>query len=165
MYFSFKRDNWEWIEVERQMDLKAELTHQSHMSSKWLEMLDNNQQDVIGNATAIHGEEAIWGRLTYEQSMMCKDDNKTFSFFLTEHTLLTSQLNQELLPKEARDELASKLETSENAIQAFVVLLNTVLHKFLEQIDQFEYRLRELIWGIKDNNNLDLLERIGAEPP
>lgn len=160
MYFSFKHNNWEWIEVEQQTDLKAELSHQSHMSSKWLETLEKNKQDVIGNSTAVSGEEALWGRLTYEQSMRSKDENKTFSFFLTKDTLLTSQLNQNLFPEEARKEMEQKLEVSENAVQAFIVLLNAVLHKFLEQIDQFEYRLRELIWGIKDNNNLDLLERI-----
>lgn len=160
MYFSFKQDDWEWIEVEQQTDLKAELTHQSHMSSKWLETLEKNKQDVIGNSTAVPHEEALWGRLTYEQSMHNKDENKTFAFFLTKDTLLTSQLNQDLFPKEAREEMEQKLELSENAVQAFVLLLNAVLHKFLEQIDQFEYRLRELIWGIKDNNNMDLLERI-----
>ncbi|WOV84196.1 magnesium transporter CorA family protein [Sporosarcina jeotgali] len=160
MYFSFKHNNWEWIEVEQQTDLKAELSHQSHMSSKWLETLEKNKQDVIGNSTAVSGEEALWGRLTYEQSMRSKDENKTFSFFLTKDTLLTSQLNQNLFPEEARKEMEQKLDVSENAVQAFIVLLNAVLHKFLEQIDQFEYRLRELIWGIKDNNNLDLLERI-----
>ncbi|REB07999.1 Mg2+ transporter protein, CorA-like protein [Sporosarcina sp. BI001-red] len=160
MYFSFKQDNWEWIEVEQKTELKAELSHQSHMSSKWLETLEKNKQDVIGNSTAVPSEEALWGRLTYEQSMHCKDENKTFSFFLTKDTLLTSQLNQELFPSEAREEMEQKLNTSENAVQAFIVLLNAVLHKFLEQIDQFEYRLRELIWGIKDNNNMELLERI-----
>ncbi len=160
MYFSFKHNNWEWIEVEQQTDLKAELSYHSHMSSKWLETLEKNKQDVIGNSTAVSGEEALWGRLTYEQSMRSKDENKTVSFFLTKDTLLTSQLNQNLFPEEARKEMEQKLEVSENAVQAFIVLLNAVLHKFLEQIDQFEYRLRELIWGIKDNNNLDLLERI-----
>ncbi|MGG0643918.1 magnesium transporter CorA family protein [Sporosarcina gallistercoris] len=160
MYFSYKHDNWEWIEVEQQTDLKAELTNQSHMSSKWLKTLEKNKQDVIGNFTAVLDEEALWGRLTYEQSMQSKNDNNTFSFFLTKDTLLTSELNHELFPKEAREEMERKLVKSENAPQAFIVLLNAVLHKFLEQIDQFEYRLREMIWGIKDNNNMELLERI-----
>ncbi|MDW0109903.1 magnesium transporter CorA family protein [Sporosarcina aquimarina] len=160
MYFSFKHDDWEWIEVEQKVDLKAELAHQSHMSSKWLETLEKNKQDVIGNFTGVEGEEALWGRLTYDQSMESKKDTKTFSFFLTKDTLLTSQLNQNLFSVESREEMEQKLNVSANATQAFIVLINTVLHKFLEQIDQFEYRLRELIWGIKENNNLDLLERI-----
>lgn len=160
MYFSYKHDDWEWIEVEQKADLKGELALQSHMSSKWFETLEKNKQNVIGNFTGVEGEEALWGRLTYDQSMESKSDTKTFSFFLTKDTLLTSQLNQNLFPKESREEMEQKLTVSESATQAFIVLLNTVLHKFLEQIDQFEYRLRELIWGIKENNNMDLLERI-----
>ncbi|MBD7907616.1 magnesium transporter CorA family protein [Sporosarcina gallistercoris] len=160
MYFSYKQDNWEWIEVEQQTDLKTELSKQSHMSSKWLDTLEKNKQDVIGNSTAVPDEEALWGRLTYEQSMQSKNDNRTFSFFLTKDTLLTSDLDQKLFPEEARAEMEQKLNDSENALQAFVVLLNAVLHKFLEQIDHFEYRLREMIWDIKDNNNMELLERI-----
>lgn len=160
MYFSFKRGNWEWMEVERTDDLKTMLSKQSDMSMKWFDTLKRNKLNVIGSTTAVKGEEALWGRITYDQSLHEKEDSRTFAFFLNANTLLTSELDQSLFPAEARDELEKKMDTAENALQAFIILLNTVLHKFLEQLDQFEYRMRDLIWELKDNNSSDLLERI-----
>ncbi|GKV68522.1 magnesium transport protein CorA [Sporosarcina sp. NCCP-2716] len=160
MYFSFKHKKWEWKEEGADADLGQLLSSQPDTGSSWLESLKASRQDIIGSSTAVAGEEAIWGRLTYEQSMQVKTDRRTVAFFLTENMLITSELDRHLFPSEAREELEKKLELADNAVQAFVVFLNTVLHKFLSQIDHFEHELRELIWGIKENNSDDLLERI-----
>lgn len=160
MYFAFKHKNWEWREAEEDGDLGQLLAAHPHMRRDWLESLERSRQDVIGSTTASAGKEAIWGRVTYDQNMHEKKDAHTVAFFLTENTLITSVLDRNCFPREAREELEKKLEMAANAVQAFVILLNTILHKFLSQIDPFEHQLRELIWGIQENNSDDLVERI-----
>ncbi len=160
MYFSFKHKNWEWREAEEDGDLGQLLAAHPHMRREWLDSLDTSRQDVIGSSTAAAGKEAVWGRVTYDQNMREKTEARTVAFFLTENTLITSVLARDCFPREAREELEKKLELADNAVQAFVIFLNTVLHKFLSQIDRFEHQLRELIWGIQENNSDNLVERI-----
>ncbi|WP_040285413.1 magnesium transporter CorA family protein [Sporosarcina koreensis] len=160
MYFSFKRDDWEWLEAGQDDDLKSLLSNQTKMKTKWFKTLENSELDVIGNTTAIKGEEALWGRITYDQNVHEKNENRTFAFFLNVQTLLTSELDRTLFPSEAMEELEGKMKQADNAVQAFIILLNTILHKFLEQLDKFECGMRDLIWELKNNNSSEVLERI-----
>ncbi|WP_153731049.1 magnesium transporter CorA family protein [Sporosarcina obsidiansis] len=153
-------NDWKWIDIGKEQNLRQKLVKEHQMCESWMDALDQNDWNAIGISTAMEGEEAIWGNLTYIQSMEEKENSNVFSFFLTTNLLLTHRLDLSTFSKEAQEELTMNMKRAENALEGFTVLLNTILYSFLQQIDQFEYRLRELIWEIKENNNLQLLDRI-----
>ncbi|MEW8986445.1 MAG: magnesium transporter CorA family protein, partial [Bacillus sp. (in: firmicutes)] len=53
-----------------------------------------------------------------------------------------------------------QMNQAENAVEGFFILLGNLLSSYLHKIDAYEERLHDLLWEMKEQNNLQILERI-----
>jgi magnesium transporter len=109
--------------------------------------------------TGTPGKEVIWGSLVYVQDIHEKEKNHVFHFYLTHEELLTSNLDFKLLDYADVGTMKEKMNHSETPIEGFFVVLAEILTHFLIEIDKFEERLRDLLWGIKERNNVKVLDK------
>ncbi|MEC0281360.1 magnesium transporter CorA family protein [Terribacillus saccharophilus] len=52
------------------------------------------------------------------------------------------------------------MQSATNAIEGFMILLGEIVSAFLHKIDQYEVRLKDLLWQVKENNDTKLLNKI-----
>lgn len=116
--------------------------------------------NILHNDTVERGREGIWGSLIYRQSQQNKEELDVFHFYLSQDILVTNQLNFESDADLDRDSLIKQMETADTTIELMMAILGHMVSAILHKIDQFEVRLRNLLWEISEKNNSKTLDKI-----
>ncbi|RXZ00893.1 magnesium transporter CorA family protein [Fictibacillus sp. S7] len=154
-------ENWKWYEIES-IDHKAEhikeMVHKLPDCTQWLENVEEQNTNYLrienyGNEAVLHG------CLTYEKEEE-EFDHDFFHFYITRSYFVTVGLEVVRLGRTIKKDMIRQMHQCKTAVEGFFILLGEVLNNYLDGIDHFEYKLKELQYDLRQNNNQVLLDRI-----
>ncbi|MGO1059437.1 magnesium transporter CorA family protein [Planococcus sp. FY231025] len=158
---SFYGGKWKWIILD-EIEERNSLSLYSKLESEtyWHESLKANRTSSLYMDTAVEGEESMWGSIIYHQDIEEHKNQSILHYYLEGETLITNKIEYSLLYNINERQLIDKMESAENAIEGFMILLGEVVASFLQDIDEFEDRMHELLWRIKIKNDKQVLDNI-----
>lgn len=158
---AFSGTAWEWLQLDEKKDLeKKDELNAYTIHIPWVKHIHSSDTNSLQMETTNQDSLALWGSLIYVQEADKKEEKHLFHFFVKETTLLTTTLDFKLLPTTNQDDILAKMQNANNAIEGFMILLGEIISAFLHKIDQYEVRLKDLLWQVKENNDTKLLNKI-----
>jgi len=156
----FHASQWAWQEIDIDNGKQAEeLAQKHHTCKRWIKDVKESNTNSVGMYTGTPGEEVMWGSLVYIQNPEEKDDQYVFHFHLTRTEMMTANLDLSRLDYANEKTMKEKMQHAETPIEGFLVLIGEIMTHFLLEIDKFEEKLRDLLWEIKEHNNIKTLNR------
>ncbi|CAM4054144.1 magnesium transporter CorA family protein [Mesobacillus zeae] len=158
---TFNQGKWKWYHVS--LDKLAEIDHlmKKHPGCEmWINEVEHRKSNSLRVDSRVEGGEFIWGSLVYQQDVESREDYNLFHFYLTRDFFITVDLKLPLLEKSDFGEVQKQMDHADNAVEGFFILIGEILNDYLDRIDLFEDRLHGLLWKVKKQNNLKILERI-----
>lgn len=157
----FCRNRWQWIriEIDSDQDFKS-LPELPGPCYQWFRTLKSDNNSNLEMETGKKGQESMWGSLIYHQDLGERKKQNILQYYLSYNTLITNHLDISLLYNLTEEQLSSKLEKAENALEGFMILLGEVVASYLRDIDAFENRMHDLLWRMKEKNDEDVLDQI-----
>ncbi|WP_079505891.1 magnesium transporter CorA family protein [Mesobacillus jeotgali] len=160
MKYTFNEKRWVWYDFDKGEEEKArELISKDIFSGEWLENIKDKEGNLLGINTETRGEEYIWGSLIYQQDIEDKSEKNIFHFYIGKDFFITVDFDFSIL-KANPVRVHKQMDQAENAVEGFFILLGQILSSYLQKIDGYEERLHKLLWEMKEQNNLGILERI-----
>jgi magnesium transporter len=157
---TFNDHKWMWHEFERGDDKKIrELISNDFSCEEWLENIKDREANLLELNTETRGEEYIWGSLIYQQDIEDKSEKNIFHFYIGKELFITVDFDFSILDVSPVG-VHKQMNQAENAVEGFFILLGNLLSSYLHKIDAYEERLHDLLWEMKEQNNLQILERI-----
>ncbi|WHY00527.1 magnesium transporter CorA family protein [Neobacillus sp. DY30] len=151
-------DQWKWVQLNKN-ELHA-VWDQETMLSGWLANVRKNNNNCVKVHGFIDEERVVNGSLIYRQNVDAEEDRQIFHFYITSNTLFTVDLEFTSFKQLEPDVMLRQLNKTENAVDGFLFLLGELVNDILVEIDQFEVSLQKLMWGVKKQNNMRILEHI-----
>jgi magnesium transporter len=157
-----KFQNWQWYCLSENEigELNEILTENLIYDETWIEGFKNNKTNQLAANLTGNDERIVKGSLVYEQGFKQELDYKIFHFYLAKQFLVTVGFDFEFLKEPHQEILHKQMKTSSNAVIGFMVLLKEILTEYLNGIDTFEVKHRELMWKIHQKNKTSTLESI-----
>jgi magnesium transporter len=157
---TFSDKKWTWFEYEKgdRLEIK-ELVSRDLSSEKWFENIEDSKANLLELNTEKRGEEYIWGSLIYQQDIEKKGEKNIFHFYISKDFFITVDFDFTILNTNPIG-VHKQMDQAENAVEGFFILLGEILTSYLQKIDGYEERLHNLLWEMKEHNNLEILERI-----
>lgn len=160
MKHTFNDHKWLWYEFERGDDEKIRERISNNFScEEWLENIKDREANLLELNTETRGEEYIWGSLIYQQDIEDKSEKNIFHFYIGKDLFITVDFDFSILDVSPVG-VRKQMNQAENAVEGFFILLGNLLTSYLQKIDAYEERLHDLLWEMKEQNNLQILERI-----
>lgn len=157
----FHHDKWEWIRIDVTSEQEvASLPKLPPASKSWVDSLQEEKNSNLEMETTEEGNESMWGSLIYHQEIEDHEKQTVLQYYLSKDRLITSRIDVSFLYRLSEEQLLKKLQTAENAIEGFMILLGEIVASFLQDIDAFENRMHKLLWRIKAKNNEEVLDEI-----
>lgn len=157
---TFNEDKWTWFECEKEdWEEIKKLTSSDSSCNKWYENMKDNESNLLELNTQKIGEEYIWGSLIYQQDIEEKGEKNIFHFYISKDFFITVGFDFTILNTHTIG-VHEQMDQAENAIEGFFILLGEILSSYLQKIDGYEERLHDLLWEMKEQNNLEILEKI-----
>jgi magnesium transporter len=157
---TFNDHKWMWHDFERGDDEKIrELISNDFSCEEWLENIKDREANLLELNTETRGEEYIWGSLIYQQDIEDKSEKNIFHFYIGKELFITVDFDFSILDVSPVG-VHKQMNQAENAVEGFFILLGNLLSSYLHKIDAYEERLHDLLWEMKEQNNLQILERI-----
>jgi magnesium transporter len=162
MKVNFKEKDWLWqkIETEQEEEEFNSFLEKNHTCKIWLDNIRKIESNYLVIETIDPKSPVISGSLIYNQHPSNQKKFELFHFYINHEFLVTLDLNLSILKLTKIDSLKKEMENSENPVEAFLLLIGEIVKNYLYEIDEFEIRLNELLWKIKEKNNIDILEAI-----
>ncbi|KKK36175.1 hypothetical protein WQ57_20690 [Mesobacillus campisalis] len=161
MEYSFNHDKWTWIKLgDHDLDEFVDMAGIQPNARDWLKHGDKAATNKLHIYTAEEGREYIFGSLVYQQDLDSREDRKVFHFYLEKGRLVTANFDIDIIKSSHSEEITQRFEQVDNAIEGFFILIGEILTSYLLHIDEFEERLEDLIWILKEENKIQILEKI-----
>ena len=160
---SYRGNEWTWVRLdlnEKQNGMEYIKSEHWERCQKWYENIGDTDFNYLQMETIEEGNEAVYGSFVYRQDINEKGDFSILHFYLTKDCLVTFNLDPLLIEKTSIDQLLKLMNSSKDAIEAFFVLQGELMNEFLYGVDQFEIKLRNLIWQFHNENGTHILEKI-----
>ncbi|RSD26732.1 magnesium transporter CorA family protein [Mesobacillus subterraneus] len=160
MQYTFNQDQWAWYDFKegQEVELKG-LLEKFPACHSWYEDVKENKSNFLELNTQTRGKEYIWGSLVYQQDIDKKEDKKVFHFYISKEFFITFNFDFNI-PESDKAGVHGQMEQAEDGVEGFFVLLGEILLSYLNRIDGYEENLHELLWKMKERNNLQLLEKV-----
>lgn len=157
---TFNEKKWTWFDFEKkdQQEIK-ELVSRAPSCDNWYENIEDSKANLLELNTQKRGEEYIWGSLIYKQDIEEKGEKNIFHFYICKDFFISVNFDFTILNTNAIG-VHKQMDQAENAVEGFFILLGEILKTYLHRIDGYEERLHDLLWEMKEHNNLEILERI-----
>lgn len=160
MQQTFNGEKWIWYDFEKaQTDEIKEITSKFPTCNNWYTEIKQNNANFLQLNTQTRGEEYIWGSLIYRQDIEEKREKNIFHFYICKEFFITIDFDFTILEASPMG-VNKQMEQAENGVEGFFILLGEILSSYLLRIDEYEERLHELLWKMKEHNNLEILEEI-----
>jgi magnesium transporter len=157
---TFYENNWNWYEFEKDnWEEIKELVAKEPSSDKWYEKIKDSDANLLKLNTEKRGEEYIWGSLIYQQDIEEKGEKNIFHFYICKEFFITIDFDFSILDTNTMG-VHKQMDQAENAVEGFFILLGEILSSYLQKIDGYEEQLHDLLWEMKEHNNLSILEEI-----
>jgi magnesium transporter len=157
---TFNDHKWVWYDFERgDEDEIRELISNHFSCDEWIENIKDREANLLELNTETRGEEYIWGSLIYQQDIEDKTEKNTFHFYIGKDIFITVDFDFSILDVSPVG-VQKQMDQAENAVEGFFILLGKLLSSYLQKIDAYEERLHDLLWEMKEQNNLQILEKI-----
>ncbi|MBY0029415.1 magnesium transporter CorA family protein [Priestia aryabhattai] len=155
-------DQWKWyqFDLEEADGIADIIKDYQYPRDEWfcqqLQKKNSNhiQVDVIGES------ELIYGSLIYHKKSFDQRDYESFHFYITEEFIITAGIDLKILENTNHERMIERMKQSANTAESFFILLGEIMKKHLNGFDQFESHFRELLWEVRHNNNIDVLDDI-----
>lgn len=155
------RNKWKWIQLKQaEMEEFESLMEEDEELNDWLREVYKNNRNCLRIEHLTNGEKVLKGSLIYKQSIAEEEEFKIFHFYLTTYRLITINLDFQELKQINLKALHKRIESTENAIDGFLLLLGELMNVMLMEIDQFEEALKQLIWSVRKRNGTGILEQV-----
>lgn len=160
MQHTFNEEKWMWhdFQVGQGYELN-EIIAKYPTCNNWYNNIKDNQANFLQLNTQTRGEEYIWGSLIYRQDIEEKHEKNIFHFYISKEFFVTIDFDFSVLNCN-RESVQNQMEQAENGVEGFFILLGEILLNYLKKIDEYEEQLHDLLWKMKEQNNLELLERV-----
>lgn len=160
MQHTFNEGKLKWHDFQSGQDSELnEITSKYPTCNNWYNNIKNNQANLLQLNTQTRGEEYIWGSLIYKQDIEDKHEKNIFHFYISKEFFITIDFDFSVLNCNP-ESVQNQMEQAENGVEGFFVLLGEILLNYLKRIDEYEEQLHDLLWKMKEQNNLELLERV-----
>ncbi|MGA9227700.1 MAG: magnesium transporter CorA family protein [Mesobacillus sp.] len=160
MHYTFNEGKWKWHDFQAgQASELNEITTIYPTCNNWYNNIKDNQANFLQLNTQTRGEEYIWGSLIYRQDIEEKHEKNIFHFYICKEFFITIDFDFSVLNCN-HESVQNQMEQAENGVEGFFILLGEILLNYLKRIDEYEEQLHELLWKLKEQNNLELLERV-----
>jgi magnesium transporter len=160
MQQTFNGEKWIWYDFEKtRTDEIKEITSKFPTCNNWFTEIKQNNANFLQLNTQTRGEEYIWGSLIYRQDIEEKREKNIFHFYICKEFFITIDFDFTILEASPMG-VNKQMEQAENGVEGFFILLGEILSSYLLRIDEYEERLHELLWKMKEHNNLEILEEI-----
>jgi magnesium transporter len=160
MRHTFNEGKWNWHDFQAgQASELNEITTKYPTCNNWYNNIKDNQANFLQLNTQTRGEEYIWGSLIYRQDIEEKHEKNIFHFYISKEFFITIDFDFSVLNCNS-ESVQSQMEQAENGVEGFFILLGEILLNYLKRIDEYEEQLHDLLWKMKEQNNLELLERV-----
>jgi magnesium transporter len=160
MQHTFNDGKWVWNDFkEDQADEINKVTSQYPTCDSWYKDLKKNRSNFLKLNTQTRGEEFIWGSLVYQQDIEEKHEKHIFHFYLSKEFFITINFDSSVLESDSMG-ILKQMEQAQDGVDGFFVLLGEILSNYLIKIDEYEEQLHDLLWKMKEQNNLEILEKI-----
>jgi len=160
MHHTFNEGKWKWHDFQAgQASELNEITTMYPTCNNWYNNIKDNQANFLQLNTQTRGEEYIWGSLIYRQDIEEKHEKNIFHFYICKEFFITIDFDFSVLNCN-HESVQNQMEQAENGVEGFFILLGEILLNYLKRIDEYEEQLHELLWKLKEQNNLELLERV-----
>lgn len=148
-------DKWKWVQLDEN-ELSPVWDKESRLFN-WLKTVRKNKTNCV---RVSNGEKAVYGSLIYRQNVNEEEDLRLFHFYITCDTLFTIDLEFTSFKQMSPDVVLRQLNKAENAVDGFLFMLGELVNDLLVEIDQFEENLKKLMWGVKERNEMRILEHV-----
>lgn len=160
MQHTFNEGKWKWFEFQENQTAEInEIISKFPTCHDWYKSIEANEANYLQINTQTRGEEFIWGSLIYRQDIEKKHEKNLFHFYICKDFFVTIDFDFEVLEVNSLG-ILKQMDQAENGVEGFFILLGEILSSYLFKIDAYEERLHELLWQMKEQNNLQILEEI-----
>lgn len=160
MQHTFNDGKWVWHDFSKGQDEELKkVTAQYPTCDSWYKDLQKNKSNFLQLNTQTRGEEYIWGSLVYQQDIEERHEKNIYHFYLSKEFIITINFDFSVLEADSLG-IIKQMEQAEDGIEGFFIILGEILLNYLKKIDEYEERLHELLWRMKEQNNLEILEEI-----
>jgi magnesium transporter len=157
---TFNESKWMWMNFQKEDRQEIrELVPNNPAYEKWFENIKNCNTNLLELETQTRGEEYIWGSLIYQQDIQDKSEKNIFHFWICKDFFVLVDFDFGVLNANPVA-IHKQMDQAENAVEGFFIILGEILASYLQKIDGYEERLHDLLWEMKEHNNLETLEKI-----
>lgn len=158
---SFNNNRWQWLFFDAGSDEElAELRTMQNIEESWVRAVERDENSALEMETGEEGNETMWGSIVYYQDAGDQSNQTVLHYSLSRDTLVTSRIDFSLLRATTEEKLMNNVDTAENPIEGFMILVGEIIASFLKGIDEFENQLQDLLWRVKSKNNEKVLDEI-----
>lgn len=161
MKHSFNQEKWIWYHFQQgKSDELEEVTSKYPTCNNWYKDLVENDSNFFQVNTQTRGEEYILGSLIYKQNIQEQKEKNVFHFYISKEFFITINFDFSVLENSESSGVLKQMEQANDGVEGFFILLGEILTNYLRKIDEYEERLHDLLWRMKEHNNLEILEKI-----
>lgn len=161
MQHTFNDGKWIWYDFQKgQTEELEKIISTFPQDNKWYKDLQEKDSNFIHLNTQMRGKEYIWGSLVFKQDIEKKEGKSIFNFYISKEVIITNGFDLSLLERTDASGVLKQMKQAKNGVEGFFILLGEILSDYLIKIDEFEERLHNLLWKMKEKNNLKILEKI-----
>jgi magnesium transporter len=154
-------NKWTWYNLQQgETEELVEITSKYPTCDSWYKGLSENHSNYFQVNTQTRGAEYILGSLIYRQNIEEKEEKNIFHFYISKDFFITINFDFSVLEDSESSGVLKQMEQAEDGVEGFFVLLGEILTNYLHKIDEYEERLHDLLWKMKEHNNLEILEKI-----
>jgi magnesium transporter len=152
----YRLNKWKWYQFS--WDDRERI--KPLVEKEWMNQVEGNQTNYLRIKRLENGEMAVQGSLIYDQNFEEEQDFKIFHFYLTKDRLITVNLIPSSLKHIDYQSLFRQINQTENAVDGFLLFIGELMNERLVEIDQFESKLKTLVWSIRKRNEISILEKV-----
>ncbi|MBU8590060.1 magnesium transporter CorA family protein [Priestia megaterium] len=156
-------DKWTWYQLDiNEINKITEVIkkYQYPEYEGFLRKIEKKNSSHI-QVNVIDGDrEIIYGSLMYHKHSFKQKDYNSFHFYITNEFIMTVNLDLSLLEETNHKQMIERMQSLSSPGESFFVLLGEIMKKHLKGFNQFEEDFRELLWEVRQDNNVNVLDKV-----
>lgn len=157
-------NKWKWQQLTSHDIEEMKKEGNSESSHLTINIIEEFQENTANSLRIEFPEDDSYyimkGSLVYDQNLEDEKDYKIFHFYLSNETLITVDFDLTIFKHCDTNSITNHMKIIDKPIEGFSLIVRELLTEYLVSIDDFEDKLRNLVWGIHQKNNTDTLDKV-----